>query len=363
MASYKLVPCVDPQFPVIAGYYVNNHTNPLYDLSQYANGTVLLLTLPTALTGLLWPVTTCVQVYYNYIFPPNINYDLGIVTNFGQAACLTCMNEFVVSSCDNPETFYSISTSNPNLQTFFDNCPTTCNGCQPSLYINLGGTPPATAPPDGCYSLGTAYLEPINIDFYNPEFILTCGINSCYICNATCYKVTPCDGSPSFIITDPVVYGNPSLILDTVTETEVVVTSLDGETDIISISGCMVITQLPNCNPIGEQYPLYNPSTVTYGSPPVTHPNCQDCYPPSGYILRRCDDEAISFTSSTNLSGVVGKVITNIKVLNCNSTFSICSSVRQEQCWKVEYYDEPGEFEIEYLTVLPNCDCCPGPCN
>lgn len=362
MASYRLLVCYDPGDPLLAEFYVNNHTNPLYDLSQYSNGTVLRLTLPPALTGLTYSVITCVTLNYLLSYPSAIDYDLGTVVDFGGFGCTRCMDAYDVTGCGTNPTTYTIATQNKLLATYFANCPTTCNGCQPSLNITLPGSPPVTLPTSGCYVPGQSTDEPYNIDLYDPTFILTCGTNTCLVCNSTCYRVDFCQlGLPFIIITNPTITGNPTIVLNTVVEASIIITQGSGPA--ITLTGCLTITQLDTCNAIGETYPILQPTEVIFDTPPVTHLNCSECFPQPGFLLRRCDDPGISFIASNDLSAVVGKVISGVKITNCTSTGSICSSVKLEQCWEVFYNELPGDFDIQYINVLANCDCCPGPCN
>lgn len=343
-------------------FYVGDNTYPGASFANYAIGSVLRLTLPTSFTGFPYAVTSCMQLGWDPNCPNGYpSHDLGPVTDFGVNGYYDCQQLIGVVSCTNITETYSFYISDETVLSSISNCTTTCNNCQPALYIDAT----QTQIPVGCWTLGEPLADgAINIDFYNPTITVTCSNTPCEVCSATCYLVTLCNdiGQP-FIISNPT--GSP-LVLDQVVEAVITITPANSE--VMTFSGCMTITELENCNPLllgsTSLFPIFEPTDVQIDNPPVTHPDCNDCLPPpNGYILRRCDDPGISFTASNNISGVVGKVVTGVTITNCNSTSSICASVKPEQCWTVDYYDFPGDYNIQYQNTLKDCTCCPGPCD
>ena len=353
---YKLVDCTSD-----FTYYVTENSNLSYPLSGYV-GKVVSLTAPQSLTGLPFDVESCFFVFQTTGTSPGV-YNLGTITNFGVNACDGCSIKIGLRSCDTG-VLYTVRTHNADVIDLIDTCPTLCNFCQPSIRITVSNpNNDPGVPPTGCYSVEPPNQEAINLDFYNPVFVLTCNPSSpCLICEAKCYLVTPCDGSSPFILTDPEPLGYPTIVLDTVVE--VVVNAQN-----FSFKGCVTITLLDSCNPVSNNgtllFPIYQVSTITFDSPPVTYQLCDNCFPPVGYMITRCDDPAISFTVSTNLSTQIGSVITGVTILGCSGvqTVSLCSSVLKSQCWQVSAIDTPGDYQILWTDVYANCDCCYKPCN
>ena len=255
---WKLVPCLHPGTLVLPDLYVNNHTNPAYDFNTagYSNNYVVKLTLPSSLTGLTYDITTCV-VLFNVASGSYPNYDLGVVENFGLFQCFTCMDQFNISTCDTPTTTYSIGTSDKTVTQSFIDCASECNGCQPSLNLILPGNPNPPVPQGGCYTPGVSTGEPINIDLYDPTFILGCNPNPCLACTEFCYQVQFCDLSPFIIISNSftTVIGAPSItaIPNQPIKANIRITPVGG-TEYGYNNACVQIQQLPNCNPIGNTY-------------------------------------------------------------------------------------------------------------
>jgi hypothetical protein len=362
MSSYLLKDCT---FDPLNDYYVTDNSVTTYSLQNYLTNpgttTVVSLTLPTTLTGLPYDVTTCVTVFSSTNPGPGL-YDLGQVIGYGFNACDDCMTTIALQSCDDG-TIYPITTQNPEVRNLINTCPDTCTGCLPTVYLEIGAvSPPSTVPPTGCYSVTTSSLEPINIDFYNPTFTLTCSpLSPCLTCDSSCYLVTPCDGSSSFILTNPEPVGFSPILVDTIVEITVTLVT----TNTTLFIGCATITLLDSCNPYSGIFPIVQNSTITFDNPPITHSVCSECFPPVGYLITRCDDPGITFTVSTDLSSVVGNIISGVTIPNCESiaTTSMCSSVLKSQCWSVSTIDTEGDYEIVYTEVYADCDCCYKPCN
>lgn len=337
-------------------YYVIDNTSASGSLSNYVGQTVTL-TLPTSLTGLSIPITTCVTVSRAATSVSYTSEDLGVITS--TLGCSVCTSCYTITDCENSNIFYSISTVDPNLSTFLDTCESQCNGCEPIIYINY----PESAEPR-CWKLSRCTaVDTVNIDFYDPlVYTLTCSNQGCLACNSTCYEVTfcPCSGGDVVILANPTF--TPFPVLDTVVEGVLTVGSIE-EPDLY-LEGCMTITELPSCNAMGNTFPIFTASTIVFDTPPVEPANCDECCPnPPGYKITRCDDPGIYFIVSNNLNTVVGKVITGVSIINCNSTSSPCASVKKQQCWVVSLWETPGPFDIQYESVLNDCSCCPNPCD
>ncbi len=175
--------------------------------------------------------------------------------------------------------------------------------------------------------------------------VLGCTGTATVIVNNTCiknYLIVPCDTTlDSFIITNPITSPNS-----------------DPDTYVGFFQGSILLpsgTELEGCFQMVSYFASGLTGVVITVT--ATYSSCIECLPPVCYKLTRCDDNAISFIVSNDLSAELDQVIDNV-VLDCNTL--PCRHILPEQCWMVSQAPDctGAVVLLSYGELLPNCSCC-----